>query len=271
MTYVEPFHTATQLASLDLNSAGRGGWLVSAENSEAAARQFGRDELSASELSSELVDVVAVSRLLWDSWEDDAVIKDVATGRYIDPDKLHYTDFKGRSFSVKGPSIVPRPPQGQLPVLVPLQHADAGEEAVDADVIIVPAGPSLDADVERARALGADVVLADLEIVLDGRGERADDRLARLDADVPWTNGEVERFVGAPEALVELLSDLAHKVDGVRLIPSSIDRDLAELRYRVLPELFSEGVLSAYRPYPTAREIFGLPEAANVYAHPEGN
>ena len=60
-------------------------------------------------------------RRLWDSWEDDAEIRDAATGRFIDRDKLHYIDFAGDCFSVKGPSITPRPPQGQ-PVVAALGH-----------------------------------------------------------------------------------------------------------------------------------------------------
>ena len=70
----------------------------------------------------EAADYVEVLRRLWDSWEDDAEIRDVATGRFIDRDKLHYIDFEGRWFSVRGPSITPRPPQGQ-PVVAALGHA----------------------------------------------------------------------------------------------------------------------------------------------------
>jgi len=73
-------------------------------------------------LFDEAGDFVEVVRRLWDSWEDDAVIRDVTTGRYVDRDKLHYIDFTGRCFSVKGPSITPRPPQGQ-PVVAVLAHA----------------------------------------------------------------------------------------------------------------------------------------------------
>ena len=73
------------------------------------------------DLFDEATDAVEVVRRLWDSWEDDAIIKDVATGRFVDRDKLHYVDFEGRFFSVKGPSIVPRPPQGQ-PLVAALAH-----------------------------------------------------------------------------------------------------------------------------------------------------
>ena len=72
-----------------------------------AARRLVRD------LFDEAGDAVEVVRRLWDSWEDDAEIRDVATGRFVDRDKLHYIDFEGRWFSVRGPSITPRPPQGQ--------------------------------------------------------------------------------------------------------------------------------------------------------------
>src|SRR6202043_3228958 len=70
----------------------------------------------------ETADYVEVLRRLWDSWEDDAEIRDAATGRFVDTAKLHYIDFEGRWFSVKGPSVTPRPPQGQ-PVVAALAHA----------------------------------------------------------------------------------------------------------------------------------------------------
>src|SRR5260370_99506 len=70
---------------------------------------------------AEAADYVEVLRRLWDSWQDDAEIRDVATGRFVDRDKLHYIDFEGRWFSVRGPSITPRPPQGQ-PVVAALGH-----------------------------------------------------------------------------------------------------------------------------------------------------
>lgn len=63
-----------------------------------------------------------VAARLWDSWEDDAEIRDVQTGRFIDRDKLHHVDFEGSGFSVRGPSIVPRPPQGH-----PVRVVDATE------------------------------------------------------------------------------------------------------------------------------------------------
>ncbi|KAB1659425.1 LLM class flavin-dependent oxidoreductase [Pseudoclavibacter chungangensis] len=261
VTYVEPFHTATQLASVDHAATGRSGWLVSTENSPEAARQYGREALDAAALAEETADVVRVVRRLLDSWEDDAVIRDLPTGRYIDRTKLHYVDFTGREFTVKGPAITPRPPQGQVPVFA---HADAAS-GVDVDVVLVPAGEGLAERAEAARATGASVVVADLEILLDGRGERAVARAARLDELAPWEPGATRRLVGTAAELVDVIHELATHVDGVRLVPASLAQDLDELRFAVLPALADAGLL-ATDPHPTLRGALGLPRAENAFA-----
>lgn len=101
-------------------------------------RRTGFDAPDVDDLFDEAADAVEVVRRLWDSWEDDAIIRDVATGRYVDRDKLHYIDFVDKHFSVKGPSITPRPPQGQ-PVVAALAHAPRIYEfaARSADIVFV--------------------------------------------------------------------------------------------------------------------------------------
>ncbi|WP_433223256.1 LLM class flavin-dependent oxidoreductase [Dactylosporangium sp. CS-047395] len=111
----EPFHLATQLASLDHASLGRAGWVVGATTDPAALATVGRSGVD----PAEVADVVEVARGLWDSWEDDAVIKDVATGRFLDPARVHHVHFESPRFSVVGPLITPRPPQGQVVVIGP--------------------------------------------------------------------------------------------------------------------------------------------------------
>jgi alkanesulfonate monooxygenase SsuD/methylene tetrahydromethanopterin reductase-like flavin-dependent oxidoreductase (luciferase family) len=123
-THTEPFHVSKNVASLDLVSGGRAGWRVAVSTSEEATRRFGRKGVqSLVELYAEAGDAIEVVSRLWDSWEDDAVIRDRPTGRYLDRARVHYIDFEGSFFSVRGPSITPRSPQGQ-----PLVFIDARDE-----------------------------------------------------------------------------------------------------------------------------------------------
>ncbi|GAA4253709.1 LLM class flavin-dependent oxidoreductase [Dactylosporangium darangshiense] len=113
----EPFHLATQLASLDHATLGRAAWVVGAARGAEALATVGRAPLGPEAVRRETADVIDVARRLWDSWEDDAVIRDVATGRFLDRDRVHHVGFEGATFSVIGPLITPRPPQGQVVVI----------------------------------------------------------------------------------------------------------------------------------------------------------
>ncbi|GGK03064.1 hypothetical protein GCM10010123_36270 [Pilimelia anulata] len=158
-THTEPFHAARAVATLDYVSRGRAGVAVRVTADPAEAAHLGRrtfpagaaDPAVAAGLAAEAADYVEVLRRLWDSWEDDAEIRDVATGRFIDRDKLHYIDFAGPHFRVKGPSITPRPPQGQPPVLVPgRDDAGYGLIAGSADVgLVAPADTAAAAALAR--------------------------------------------------------------------------------------------------------------------------
>ncbi len=118
-THTEPFHVSKNVATLDLVSHGRAGWRVAVSTSEEAAQRFGRKEPQPlDELYAEADDAIEVVSRLWDSWEDGAVIRDKPTGRYLDRDKVHYIDFEGSFFSVRGPSITPRSPQGQSLIFI---------------------------------------------------------------------------------------------------------------------------------------------------------
>ena len=145
------------------------------------------------DLFDEAADYVEVLRRLWDSWEDDAEIRDAATGRFVDRDKLHYIDFAGQHFSVKGPSITPRPPQGQ-PVVAALAHsavpyrlvaraADVGfvtpHDAAEAAAIVAEIRGEQDAAGRAGQTLH---VFGDLVVFLaDDRRRGGRERKARLD------------------------------------------------------------------------------------------
>lgn len=263
--YGEPFHVGTQLASLDIAAHGRGGWQVAVEADPRAAAVFGRPAVSAAIAADRAVDAVEVARRLWLSWEPDAVIADVPTGRYLDRDRVHYVDFAGADYRVKGPSIVPRPPQGLLPVFGPAALAErAGLDVAFFDVAserpeeLVAASAAL---ASTLRSRGASLAVLDLEVALDSVGVPAAERVAALDAHSPWT-AVGARFSGSAPALVELLAALATVVDGVRLHPAVIDVDLEELERAVIPALRARLPLATPRAGDTLRATLGLAEAA---------
>lgn len=267
VTHTEPFHVSKAIATLDHISHGRGGWQVRVSPTAHEAALFGRRAApAADELFDEAVDAVEVVRRLWDSWEDDAVIRDVATGRYIDRDKLHYIDFAGEHFSVKGPSITPRPPQGQ-PVVAALAHAPRAYEfaAANADLVFVTPHDegslrAILADVSHARrAAGREIqVYADLVVSL------ADDPLAPAAA----ISSDAHVFIGNASDLADLL--LAWQdagVDGVRLRPAINAIDLPAIVDDLVPRLQHAGRFrNGYRDGETLRERLGLAPAPNRYA-----
>ena len=270
-TYPEPFHVATQLASLDLAASGRAGWLAAVTPGDAAPAAYGRAPVA--DLDREARDVVQVVRDLWDSWEDDAVIRDVATGRYVDRDRIHRVDFVGASFSVVGPLITPRPPQGQPVVLA--RSGDVagpgrdGERLVD---VVLVGGTDVAAAREAARAViaadpGARAVV-EVQVVLDAAGRTGADRLAELDAAGPWAPGAALRHVGYPAGLLALLAELADDpaVAGVRLLAATLDADLPVLAREVLPALRADRRTAAPRSGATLRDHLGLTRPANRFA-----
>ncbi|MFP3518300.1 LLM class flavin-dependent oxidoreductase [Pseudomonas sp. SIMBA_077] len=163
-SYNEPYHIARKFASLDHLSNGRAAWNLVTSVVSDEAWNFGReshiDHTDRYQRAEEFHDVV---KGLWDSWDDDAFVRDKASGRYFDPDKLHTLNHKGEHFSVRGPLNVARPPQGH-PVVVQAGASDAGKAlaARVADVIFaahheLPAAQAFYQDIkQRAGALGRD-------------------------------------------------------------------------------------------------------------------
>ncbi|MGY2289584.1 LLM class flavin-dependent oxidoreductase [Pseudomonas sp. SDO528_S397] len=153
-TYDEPFHIARRFASLDHLSNGRAGWNIVTTANPDAARNFGlphahdHDERYAR--AREFYDVVTG---LWDSWADDAFIRDASSGVYFDPDKLHTLNHQGRHLSVRGPLHIARPVQG-WPVIVQAGASEAGRQlaAQTAEVIFVAPGT-----LEEGQAFYADI------------------------------------------------------------------------------------------------------------------
>jgi alkanesulfonate monooxygenase SsuD/methylene tetrahydromethanopterin reductase-like flavin-dependent oxidoreductase (luciferase family) len=273
VTTTEPFHLATQLASLDHASHGRAAWVVGAANDGPARATIGAAPLDDVARGQEVRDVIDVARALWDSWEDDAVIKDVASGRFLDNDKVHHVRFEGASFGVVGPLITPRPPQGQVVVIA----ADSLGVADRADITLVGGFSALTGHgrrviaqrAEHAREAGSPLVFAELEVALDRPGERADRRLARLNSLEPWPITDRARFSGSAGALTEFLAELTAHVDGVLFYPAQTAADLPALADEVLPALTAGDLARVPGPDDaTLRDVLGLPRPVNRFADP---
>ncbi|MFD8498232.1 LLM class flavin-dependent oxidoreductase [Amycolatopsis sp. NPDC059657] len=240
-THTEPFHVATAVATLDYASRGRAGVLLIPSRTEAEAKHFGRRAWpSESAANAENADVVDVLYRLWDSWEDDAIIRDEPTGRFIDRDKLHYADFEGQFFSVKGPSITPRPPQGH-------------------PVVMNEFGPDL--------AMDGGKVLETVSVLLGETEQHALDRRQQLDS----LYGKEFRpsgrdFVGTPAALAAALREWSEgHVDGFLIRPAVLPDDLELFANETVPELRSAGLVREDYSGTTLREHFGLAKPPNMY------
>jgi alkanesulfonate monooxygenase SsuD/methylene tetrahydromethanopterin reductase-like flavin-dependent oxidoreductase (luciferase family) len=294
VTHTEPFHISKAIATLDYVTSGRAGLRVQVTARRNEAAHFGRRSFPApgpegpadagsatvtGELFDEAADYVEVVRRLWDSWEDDAEIRDAATGRFIDRDKLHYIDFHGQFFSVRGPSIIQRPPQGQ-PVVAALGHSAVPYRLIgrSADVgFVTPRDPASAREIvaqirqaqESAGRAGDTVhVFGDLVVFLDpARPAAAADRKARLDdrAGLQYTSDAVI-FTGTPEQLAGLLLDWEQAgLSGFRLRPGVIPDDLEAITRGLVPELQRRGAFRREYEAPTLRGLLGLPRPANRY------
>jgi FMN-dependent oxidoreductase (nitrilotriacetate monooxygenase family) len=215
-TYNEPYHVARKFASLDHISGGRAGWNVVTSGNPDEAQNFGLEEhvehATRYRRAREFFDVVTG---LWDSWADDAFIRDVEAGIYFDPDKLHILNHDGEFLKVRGPLNIARPVQG-WPVIVQAGASDAGRQlaAETAEVIFGAAS-----NIANARAFYADVkgrmeslgrprghlkVLPGAFVVVGDSAEEAREKRMRLDSLVHYDS-----------AVASLSIMLGHDVSGL--------------------------------------------------------
>jgi alkanesulfonate monooxygenase SsuD/methylene tetrahydromethanopterin reductase-like flavin-dependent oxidoreductase (luciferase family) len=294
VTHTEPFHIAKAIATLDYISAGRAGVRVQVSARANEAGHFGRRTFPAldphtlsdpatltliAESFDEAADYVEVLRRLWDSWEDDAEIRDAATGRFIDRDKLHYIDFAGKHFSVRGPSITPRPPQGQ-PIVSALGHQSVPYGLIGRSTDVGYVTPQ---DADDARSIVAEIraaqgdagrarervhIFGDLVVFLDETASAAAERKARLD-DLAGTEyaGDARVFTGTPAQLADLLQEWQDAgLTGYRLRPGAIPHDLEAITRGLVPELQRREAFRRSYAENTLRGLLGFTRPANRYA-----
>ena len=193
-TFDEPYHVARRFASLDHISAGRAGWNIVTTANPDAALNFGLEEHvehgERYHRAREFYDVVTG---LWDSFADDAFTRDVESGQFFDPARMHVLNHKGEELSVRGPLNFARPPQG-WPVIVQAGQSEPGRQlaAETAEVVFcsprdLRAAQALYADIkERMSAIGRDPdslkILPAAFIVIGDSIEEARTKRAHLDS-----------------------------------------------------------------------------------------
>lgn len=168
-TYNEPFHIARKYASLDQISGGRAGWNIVTSWSEAEARNFNRDaHMLYEERYERAAEFVEVVKGLWDSWEQDAFLRDQASGIFFEVSKMHRLEHVGKHFKVQGPLTIARTPQGR-PLLVQAGASAAGLAIAAGSADLVYAAPH---DIETAKAY-----YAQLKGLTEQAGRRREDIL----------------------------------------------------------------------------------------------
>ncbi|MBV7482943.1 LLM class flavin-dependent oxidoreductase [Bordetella sp. BOR01] len=213
-TFNEPYNLARKFATLDLISGGRAGWNLVTSSSEVEAQNFNYDKHPAHEVryerAAEFHDVVTG---LWDTWEEDALLRDKDSGIFYDVDKLHVLNHKGKHFSVRGPLNVARSPQGR-PVVVQAGASEAGRELAGrtAEVIFVA-----HQTFGEAQAFYADIKQRAVQ-----HGRDPDD--VKI---MPGIFPVVGQTLAQAEEKFEHLQERIHPVVGVSLLSSMIGFDLS--------------------------------------------
>jgi alkanesulfonate monooxygenase SsuD/methylene tetrahydromethanopterin reductase-like flavin-dependent oxidoreductase (luciferase family) len=299
VTHTEPFHLSKAIATLDYVSTGRTGIRIQVSARADEAALFGRRRIPPAALAAlertdrtdpglqdllvdlfdEATDYVEVLRRLWDSWEDDAEIRDEATGRFVDREKLHYIDFSGAHFDVRGPSITPRPPQGQ-PLVTALAHETIPYRfaARSCDVAYVTPRDRQHAQLiveeirsEQTAAGRTDEtvhIFGDLVVFLDSETGAAADRRSALDALAGEAfSSDATAFAGTPAELADLLLDWQQGgLSGFRLRPGALPHDLEQITRGLVPELQRRSAFRNSYEATTLRGLLGLTRPANRYA-----
>ena len=294
VTHTEPFHLSKAIATLDYVSGGRAGPAGAGLGPPDEAALFGRRSFAAvpvrglrhargtarlPELFDEAADYVEVVRRLWDSWEDDAEIRDVATGRFVDRDEAALHRLRGAAVQRQGPVDHPAAAAGPAA----RRRAGARERALPAGR---PLGRRRLRHPARRRPRPGDRRRDPRRAGRGGarRGDRARlrrpgglprrpdaaaaARRARLDERAGAEFGsDALIFTGTPDELADLLPQWqAAGLTGFRLRPAALPHDLEQITRRLVPELQRRGAFRTAYEAGTLRGLLGLPRPANRYA-----
>lgn len=232
--YHEPYNLARSLATFDHMTDGRAGWNIVTSFQDAEAQNFGEDKLPPRDARyARAEEVLEATAQLWDSWDDDVIVQDKASGHFGDPSKVRSVDYRGRYVSTQGPLSVPRPPQG-YPLLIQAGASPRGRDfaARWADVIFssnesLASAIAFRADIRgRAAAFGRDPDQIKL--------------LCAATVVVAPTDSEAQ-------AKHEAFADLVHPLAGLSRLAYHVNVDLTQYDLDdPLPDLGEVGVQGHY-------------------------
>ena len=225
-SYNEPYLLARKFASLDHLSGGRSGWNLVTSATDLEALNFGREKHfehgDRYQRAEEFIDVVTG---LWDSFEDDAFVRDKTSGVFFQPDKLHVLNHHGENYRVRGPLNIPRTPQG-YPVLIQAGSSEPGKAlaARTAEVVFTA----------QQTLSNAQAFYADVKGRLAGYGRRPDQLkvMPGISPVIGRTQSEAEDKYQQLQDLVEPrvgLAMLAGMAGGFDLSEYDLDGPLPEL------------------------------------------
>ena len=258
-TYSDPYTVARGFASLDNISKGRAGWNVVTSSNAGSAANFSRTEHPEHdkryEIAEEFVDVV---KGLWDCWEDDALVRDPATGVFVDESKVRALNHKGRFFQVAGPLSMSRTPSGH-PVIIQAGASTSGQAFAARTAEVVFAAVQ---DLAEARQN-----YADFKALLPKYGRTADQChilpgvmpfIGRTDQEARDLLAELQGFLNADNALTLVSARIGHDVSGLPLdapVPEFPPTDMSHGFNRTL-------LAAAARENMTLRDLYNLIAAA---------
>ncbi len=245
-SYNHPYTVARKFASLDRLSHGRAGWNVVTSSHDQEARNFGREaNFEHAERYERAHEFIDICKGLWDSWDDDAILRDRASGRYFDPDKLHGLFHDGRFFKVEGPLNIPRSPQGYPVIIQAGSSADGQKLAAASAEVVFTSQPKLDGAQrfyrsvkDAAAVLGRDPdhikIAPSIQPVIastDAELKRKTDALADL-VHMDVALSQMQRFLGS---------------DAIRLGDYDVDDRLPEMKVTTGNQTFQAHVIDIAR------------------------
>src|SRR5947199_249996 len=241
-TFDEPYHVARRFASLDHISGGRAGWNIVTTSNPDAALNFGlEDHIEHAERYKRAREFYDVVTGLWDSFADDAFVRDVEQGLYFDPAKMHVLNHKGKYLSVRGPLNIARPVQG-WPLIVQAGASDDGRQLA-AETNASKSGRQRLVDVAARDKL----TVRQLAQRVGGYGGLS--------------------FVGTPVTIADQMEEwlTSRGSDGFNIMFPFLPAGLDDFVDKVVPELQKRGIFRTEYEGRTLRENLGLPRPKNRF------